>query len=89
VFLVNETALSPLWGINRTIKALYLVDMGPSIEYVTLFWTNFDPLPCHTLSHISGLSLKYITHLVTSPHPTFIIGQRTRQNPLYTKSISI
>src|SRR6218665_1289687 len=28
--------------------------MGPSIKYVTLFWTNFDPLPYHTLSHISG-----------------------------------
>jgi len=28
--------------------------MEPSIKYVTIFWTNFDPLPCHTLSHISG-----------------------------------
>src|SRR6218665_1010481 len=27
--------------------------MGPSIKYVTLFLANFDPLPCHTLSHIS------------------------------------
>src|SRR6218665_4123759 len=27
---------------------------GPSIKYVTLFWTNFDPpSPCYTLSHIS------------------------------------
>src|SRR6218665_3534226 len=28
--------------------------LGPSIKYVMLFWTNFDPpLLCHTLSHIS------------------------------------
>src|SRR6218665_2076658 len=27
--------------------------LGPSIMYVTLFWSNFDPLsPCHTFSHI-------------------------------------
>src|SRR6218665_3928367 len=26
-----------------------LGDKGPSIKYVTLFWTNFDlPPPCHT-----------------------------------------
>src|SRR6218665_2531419 len=28
---------------------------GPSIKYVTLLLTKFDhPLPCHTLSHLSG-----------------------------------
>src|SRR6218665_1898550 len=27
---------------------------GPSIKYVTLFLANFDPLPCHILSHIPG-----------------------------------
>jgi len=29
--------------------------MGPSIKYVTLFLTKFDPLlsPCHTSSQIS------------------------------------
>src|SRR6218665_1696038 len=30
-----------------------LLSKGPSIKFVTLFWTNFDPHPCHTLSHIS------------------------------------
>src|SRR6218665_1107928 len=30
-------------------------NQGPSIKYVTLFWTIFDPPPpCHTWSHISG-----------------------------------
>src|SRR6218665_2670460 len=32
---------------------MYRPTWGPSIKYVTLFWTNFYPLPCHTLSHIS------------------------------------
>ena len=36
----------------------------PSIKYVTLFCTNFDPPSlCHTLSHISEPPLKYVTHL--------------------------
>src|SRR6218665_2762111 len=28
--------------------------MGPSIKYVTLFWTILTPSSCHTLSHIPG-----------------------------------
>src|SRR6218665_71105 len=37
--------------------------MGSSIKYVTLFWTNFDPLPLsHFVTHI-GTPLKYVTHL--------------------------
>src|SRR6218665_3111219 len=37
--------------------------LGPSIKYmyVTLFWTNFDPLP-HFVTHL-GTPLKYVTHL--------------------------
>src|SRR6218665_1895147 len=38
---------------------------GPSIKYVMLFWTNFDPLPSVTLCHTSQDPLKYITHLET------------------------
>src|SRR6218665_2517495 len=37
--------------------------MGPSIMYVTLFWTSFYPLPLsHFVTHLST-PLKYITHL--------------------------
>src|SRR6218665_2416395 len=44
--------------------------MGPSIKYVTLFLANFDPSPCHTLSHIPGPPRKYVTHLGT---PRFLV----------------
>src|SRR6218665_2245071 len=36
---------------------------GPSIKYVTLFWTNFDSPPSVTLCHTSWDLLKYVTHL--------------------------
>src|SRR6218665_978553 len=36
---------------------------GPSIKYVTLFWTNFDSPPSVTLCHTSRDLLKYVTHL--------------------------
>src|SRR6218665_2287378 len=36
---------------------------GPSIKYVTLFWTNFDSPPSVTLCHTSWNLLKYVTHL--------------------------
>jgi len=39
---------------------------GPSIKYVTLFWTNFDPPP--SVTHL-GTPLKYVTHL--GPFPQF------------------
>ena len=39
---------------NRRMK---MKGMMPSIKYVTLFWTNFDPLP---QSH-------FVTHLGTPP----------------------
>src|SRR6218665_440627 len=40
---------------------------GPSIKYVTLFWTNFDPpFPLsHFVTHL-GTAPKYVTHL--GPH---------------------
>src|SRR6218665_1009869 len=41
--------------------------MGPSIKYVTLYWTNFDPLPLsHIVTHL-GTPLKYVTHLGINP----------------------
>ena len=51
--------------------------MGPSIKYVTLFLANFDPLLCHTLSHIPGLPQKYVTHLGPPP----IISRPSTRNP--------
>src|SRR6218665_3603354 len=36
---------------------------GPSIKYVTLFWTNFDSSLSVTLCHTSRDPLKYVTHL--------------------------
>ena len=57
--------------------------MGPSIKYVTLFLANFDPLPCHTLSHIPGPPppKKYVTHL------GFLVG--LVQNPGQKPSVQI
>src|SRR6218665_2516511 len=50
--------------------------MGPSIKYVTLFWTNFDPLPLsHIVTHL-GTPIKYVAHLglprIFSSRPTCI-----------------
>ena len=43
-------------------------DKGSSIKYVTLFLANFDPLPCHTLSHIPGPPN---TSHISDPPPIF------------------
>src|SRR6218665_1861859 len=53
---------------------------GPSIKYVTLFLTNFDPLP---LSH-------FVTHPGT-PLPRFLVGlvQKTRTKSPCTNSLTI
>src|SRR6218665_2161492 len=60
---------------------------GPSIKYVTLFFANFDPLPC-TLCHTSRDPQKYVTHL--GP-PRFLVGlvQKSRTKVSCTNSISI
>src|SRR6218665_2316242 len=42
---------------------------GPSIKYVTLFWTDFDRPTSVTLCHASRDPLKYVTHL----GPQFLI----------------
>src|SRR6218665_716426 len=40
-----------------------VVNMGPSIKYVTLFLANFDPpLPCQTFVTHPGTPRKYVTH---------------------------
>src|SRR6218665_3455327 len=45
-----------------------LLVWGPSIKYVMLFFTNFDPpSPCHTLSHIADPPIKYVTSQNTPP----------------------
>src|SRR6218665_3336631 len=61
--------------------------MGPSIKYVTLFLANFDPLPCHTLSHIPGPPK--VRH--TSRTPRFLVGlvQKTQTKAPCTNSLSI
>jgi len=48
-----------IWELRTAFK-------GPSIKYVTLFWTNLGSSSslCHTLSHISG-PLMYVIHLGT------------------------
>src|SRR6218665_3923035 len=48
-------------------RAIY---KGPSIKYVTLFLANFDPLPCHTLSHIPGPPSESTSH-ISDPPPIF------------------
>src|SRR6218665_401187 len=46
-----------------------LKTLGPSIKYVTLFLSNFNSLPCHTLSHIQGLPK--VRHTSRTPPPIF------------------
>src|SRR6218665_628506 len=42
---------------------MWPTEEGPSIKYVTLFWTNFYPLPLsHFVTHLLT-PLKYVTHL--------------------------
>src|SRR6218665_913030 len=62
--------------------------MGPSIKYVTLYLANFDPLPCHTLSHIPGPPPK-VRH--TSRTPRFLVGlvQNIRTKVPCKNSLSI
>src|SRR6218665_200644 len=60
-----------------------LTHKGPSIKYVTLFLANFDPSPCHTLSHIPGHPPK-VRH--TSRTPPIFSSPSTKnpdKSPLY------
>src|SRR6218665_1087244 len=61
--------------------------MWPSIKYVTLYLANFDPLPCHTFSHIPGPPPK-VRH--TSRTPRLLVGlvQKTRTKAPCTNSVS-
>src|SRR6218665_3837946 len=56
------------------ISPLRSTVLGPSIKYVTLFLANFDPSPCHTLSHIPGPpeSTSYISDPIFSRPSTKI-----------------
>src|SRR6218665_3462002 len=56
-------------------------ESGPSIKYVMLFLSNFDP-PCHTLSHIPGPP-ESTSHI---PKPPIFRRPSTKilnKNPLY------
>src|SRR6218665_3951756 len=44
--------------------------LGPSIKYVTLYWTNCYPLPLSRIVTHLGTPLKYVTHLKT---PQFLV----------------
>src|SRR6218665_2186138 len=61
--------------------------LGPSIKYVTLFLANFDPLPCHTLSHIPGLTK--VRHTSRTPPIFSRPGTETRTKAPCTNSLLI
>src|SRR6218665_2301640 len=56
---------------------LGFLGLGPSIKYVTLFFANFYPSPCHTSSHIPGSPEKYVTHF----GPPSIFRRPSTKNP--------
>src|SRR6218665_32241 len=62
--------------------------MGPYIKYVTLFLTNFDPLPCHTLSHIPDPQ-KSTSHISDPPIFSRPSTKNPDKSPLYTNSLSL
>src|SRR6218665_2884520 len=43
----------------------------PSIKYVTLFWTNFDSLPCNTLPYMYISGTKSTSQI--SDHPWILV----------------
>src|SRR6218665_2640 len=65
-------ALDGLVGLRIETK----FTKGPSIKYITLFLTKFDPLPCHTVTH-PGTPKKSTSHI---SDPPFLLGlvQKTR-----------
>src|SRR6218665_3558170 len=63
--LAPERSFSCLKLIKTHLRATML--KGPSIKYVTLFLTNFDPLPLsHFVTH-RGPPIKYVTSRNTPP----------------------
>ena len=54
---------SVVLSAHQLLNAFAFAVLGPSIKCITLFWTNFDPLPTVTLCHTSRDPLKYVTHL--------------------------
>src|SRR6218665_73824 len=61
--------------------------MGPSIKYVTLFLANFDSLPCHTLSHITGPP-KSTSHISAPPIFSRPSTKNPDKSPLYKLSLN-
>ena len=60
IYLALPKVLSGSLSVSKTRSRTI---MGPSTKYVTLFLTNFDPLPLsHCVTHL-GTPLKYVTHL--------------------------
>ena len=78
-------ALDGLVGLRIETK----FTKGPSIKYMTLFLTKFDPLPCHTLSHIPGPP-ESTSHIPDLPLP-FLVGlvQKSQKKAPCTNSLSI
>src|SRR6218665_2161199 len=60
---------------------------GPSIKYVTLFSANFDPLPCHTLSHIPEHP-QSTSHISTPPILSRPSTKNPDKSPLYKFSLN-
>src|SRR6218665_2760140 len=60
----------------------FLLALGPSIKYVTLFLANFDPPPPVTLCHTSRNPQKSASHI--SDPPPFLVGliKNSDKNPL-------
>src|SRR6218665_1533733 len=71
---------------NLLEQLLHFGLLGPSINYATLFLTNFDPLPLSRLVTPPGSPLKYVTHL---GRPRFLVEQKTwTKTPCPVQSIS-
>src|SRR6218665_2410645 len=63
--LLWQTLSSPCKHLDYAASCI--LSWGPSIEYVTLFLTNFDPPPPVTLCHTSRTPLKYVTSETPPP----------------------
>src|SRR6218665_4040476 len=60
---------------------------GPSIKYVTLFFCQFFPLPCHTLSHIPDPP-KRTSHISDPPIFSRPSTKNPDKSPLYKFSLN-
>src|SRR6218665_2862088 len=60
---------------------------GPSIKYVMLFLTNFNPPPPVTLCHTFRNPLKYVTHLEPPKNPNDCPASTCTSEPYKEASI--